>query len=196
MSFLNVTFDQLNVSLLNKSITYVKKNLTDTFCMVVNVFKVSMLPRVSSCYSCIWLYKDRTHTHTHYGHWDLSPDTGQELTLFFNSKGRRGAGWQDEGDGEVQRSQSYSLSSQHVTVSTAGPPLCFGAGHRAFWEVREQRSACLKKLPGGLSVPFQHSTTERFSQVNECVEKEAMVEHFHITQKKQAKVISISSDHS
>jgi len=33
-----------------------------------------------------------THTHTHYGHWDLSPDTGQELTLFFNSKGRRGAG--------------------------------------------------------------------------------------------------------
>ncbi len=66
----------------------------------------------------------------------------------------------------------YSQSSQHVTVPTAGPSLCFGSGHRAFRKVKEQRSACLKKLPRGLSVHFQHSTTKGLSQVNECVDSE------------------------
>lgn len=66
----------------------------------------------------------------------------------------------------------YSQSSQHVTVPTAGPPLCFGSGHRAFKKVKEQRSACLKKLPRGLSLHFQHSITKGILQVNVCVDSE------------------------
>lgn len=159
--------------------------------MVVNVFKLWMAKSLLLSYSCIWIYKDGissiqvigavekyfsqswVHTHTHTMDIGISALTQDRSWLCSSTV--KGGGEQDDRMRGMEKSRGlnpYSQSSQHVTVPTAGPPVCFGSGHRAFWEVREQRSVCLKKLPRGLSVHFQHSTTKRFSQVSVCRKKQ------------------------